>query len=661
MSTSSSPADTLMKPDMAAVLSRTHLSQNTHGFLLPIFEAISNSMHGIEARFGSSASTNGLIEIHLSDLNDPTKLSIKIKDNGIGLTDENFKSFRIPFSGFKLKQKGRGFGRFIAFKVFSKILYYSRYEFFSDQGVRSFKFDVNNDKEFIFINKEPEFEGAGVCVEYAHPLLNWHELIRGLKQDDIANEVGGHFLPYFLYKWLPKITIQFDNTAPEDITIRFKTAFVQYDEGEFQCEIDGVQENIAYSLARVTRNSSFRSHCLLLSAADRIVGAPRDLTNKIGQPFFINERNEKYVVIAVVRSEAFESRLNDARTGINLGAKTVEKIVSLITNVIQAKEHSQIQKIKCDQSLELENALRENPILRLGLKGKSIETYVSSKPNNWSSEEFVSDLAIERFRASNDLSRKISAAANNAENYEATIKEIVDKIDSSKKEALAEYVIHRKNIISLVESARKFQENGGHAPEDAIHDLIFKRFSDSVKLDYFEHNLWLIDDALAFLPYVSSDRTLHGGRRRSGDKVSDLLFYDDSIILGDSDGTMLNIVEFKKPSRNDYTFGREKDDPVLQVINTLTQATDSGGISKTDGTHFSFSNVVKRFAYIIADATPTLVKVLKMHDFKNDWNPRIFVRYRDHEKILIQSFGYDVLIENAKKRNQAFFSVLFDE
>jgi len=33
--------------------------------------------------------------------------------------------------------------------------------------------------------------------------------------------------------------------------------------------------------------------------------------------------------------------------------------------------------------------------------------------------------------------------------------------------------------------------------------------------------------------------------------------------------------------------------------------------------------VVRRFAFIIADIKPTLVKVLKQHDFKSDWNPKV--------------------------------------
>ena len=51
--------------------------------------------------------------------------------------------------------------------------------------------------------------------------------------------------------------------------------------------------------------------------------------------------------------------------------------------------------------------------------------------------------------------------------------------------------------------------------------------------------------------------------------------------------------------------------------------------------------------------------MLKKHDFNNEWNPKVHVLYRDNERIFIQAFGYETLIESAKKRNQAFFSVLF--
>lgn len=653
--------DALVKPDMQAVLSRTHLSLDVRGFLLPILEAISNALDGIHSRFGDEASHRGVIHIHFRNPNDPKKIVVSVSDNGVGLTDENYTSFRTPFSGYKLKQKGRGFGRFIAFKVFGLIRYLSRYEFFDDQKLRTFKFDLNQQEELIFFDSTPTFEGTGLSVEYSQPLTNWHDLIRSLEPQVILDEIGSHFLPYFLYRWLPKITIQFDDSSAENITAHFKGVFVQYASGTLQTDIDGVIETLSYSLTRIPRSRTFKSHCLLLSAADRIVGFPRDLSNTIGEPFFLNDKHEKYIVIAVVSGEAFESRLNDARTSINLSPKELEEIVSKISETIQQNESVQITKIKNAQSQNLGAALRENPILRLGLRGRTVADYVAKKPNNWKVEQFVSDLAVERYRVSSDLSKQIARAANDPDNYENKLRELVGKLGEGEKNALAEYVIHRKNIIQLVESTQRYGADGNRSPEEAIHELVFRRFSDNVKTGYFEHNLWLIDDALAFMPYVSSDRTLHGERRRQGDKITDIAFFDDSLILGDEDGTTITIVEFKKPSRDDYAFGKLQSDPVLQVIETLEQATAAGGIKRTDGSHMSFSGVVRRFAFIVADITPTFVKLLKRHDFKNDWNPKIYVKYRDNEKIFVQAFGYETLVENAKKRNQAFFSVLLGE
>jgi hypothetical protein len=345
--------DVLDKPDMQAVLERTHLALDLRGFLLPIFEAISNAMDGIHSRFGDEGQQKGEINIKFSNTNSPAKILVSVSDNGIGLTDENYKSFRTPFSGYKLKQRGRGFGRFIAFKVFSRTLYSSSYEFFHVENTRTFRFDINQKQEFTFHDGDPDFSGVGLCVEYNQPLAIWHQLIKDLKASEVMDEIGNHFLPYFLYRWLPKITIQFDERQPENITSHFKDVFVQYDTGNIQCDIDGTAESLTYSLTRIPKSRTFKSHCLLFSAADRIVGFPKDLTNKLGEAHFVNDKDEKYIVIAVVRGEAFERRLNDSRTSIDLPAKVVENIVSAVSDVIQSKEAVQIAKIKEGQSAEL--------------------------------------------------------------------------------------------------------------------------------------------------------------------------------------------------------------------------------------------------------------------------------------------------------------------
>jgi hypothetical protein len=648
---------------MGAVLSRTHIAHDIHGFLLPVFEAISNAVDGIRARFGEDdAPKSGLIKIRFRDANNPAKITVSVADNGIGLTDENYTSFKTPYSGYKLKEKGRGFGRFIGFKVYASVVYLSRHSPLLDsEAIRSFRFDIRQAKEFTFLDKTPEFAGSGLAVEYSQPLTDWHDLVRSLAPTEVMDEIGDHFLPYFLSRWLPKTTIQFDDQPEEDITAHFKALFVKYDSGSLEIEIEGQREKLEYSLARLPRRPSLKNHCLLFSAAHRIVGAARDLTNKLGEPHFVDEKNNRYIVVAVVSGEALEKRLNDARTSFDLPSKVVEEIVSEVSGAIQVGEKGQIDRIKKGQSTELDEALRENPILKLGLRGRTVDEYVATRPNNWKAEQFVSDLAIERFRATADLSRAIVAALENAENYKSQLKDLAEKVDEGQKEALAEYVIHRKNIIELVQAARRYGDDGKRKPEEAIHDLVFRRFGDNASTNYFEHNLWLVDDALAFLPYISSDRAAHGSGRKKGDKIPDLMFFDDSLVLGDQTGTSITIVEFKKPSRDDYRFGSPADDPVLQVINTLQHLTKAQSVTRSDGSFFPIGNVVQRFAYIIADLTPSMCDVLRMHDFKNDWKSDVFVRYRDTERMFIQAFGYETLVKNAKERNQAFFSFLFNE
>jgi hypothetical protein len=653
-------SEALRKPDMQAVVARTHITSDLRGLLLPLFESIANAVHGIERRFADSAARSGVISIKISTGSEVSQLAFAVCDNGVGLDDENYNSFLTPFSGLKLSQRGRGFGRFIAFKVFERVLYSSNYESFPGLKSRTFKFDIYHDPELVYYDGAPDFTTAGVCVEYDGLKSEWFSIAEQLSGLTVADEIAHHFFPEFLKGTLPRLSLDFNGEQIE-LTARFSSIFVPHGEGEISVSVEGKDEKLTFTLSRVPRTKKFNQNSLLFSAAGRIVGSPRDLTQKLGRPFFADGDDNRYIIIGVVSGEALEARLNDSRTSIDIAPKVIEDIVSAVAKEIEAREGAQVAIIKEAQRGELIGALEENPILRMGLGGQSLAEYVKSKPNSWGADQFVSDLALRRFRATSTLSQSITAAASNRDSYHQHIKDLVQRLDGEKKDALAEYVVHRKKIISLVEAARRFDDSGKISPEDTIHDLVFRRYSDNTTRSYFDHNLWLIDDALAFCPYISSDRTIHGGRRQKGDKVTDLLFYDDSLILGENDGSSIVITEFKKPGRNDYSFGPAKSDPIVQVIETLEKATAAGGITKEDGEHFSFSEVTRRFAYIIADITPTLVKVLKSHDFKNDWNPRIWFRYRDTEEVAIYVYGYDTMIENAKKRNAAFFSVLLDE
>ena len=107
--------------DLASEIDRASLPAQLPGFLYPVFEAISNSLHSIEDKFGENAHEQGRISITF----DIDKNVITVKDNGEGFTKDNLKAFLTPFTGNKLRRNGKGFGRFVSFKIFSKVFYSS--------------------------------------------------------------------------------------------------------------------------------------------------------------------------------------------------------------------------------------------------------------------------------------------------------------------------------------------------------------------------------------------------------------------------------------------------------------------------------------------------------------------------------------------------------
>jgi hypothetical protein len=117
----------LLKPDMPAVLERTHIAGHFDAFLLPVYEAGSNAIHALLDRYGGSTiASEGKLIFSFSIGTSPDEFSVTISDNGSGLDEGNYAAFRTPFTGHKLRRGGKGFGRFIAFKVFDEIAYHSK-------------------------------------------------------------------------------------------------------------------------------------------------------------------------------------------------------------------------------------------------------------------------------------------------------------------------------------------------------------------------------------------------------------------------------------------------------------------------------------------------------------------------------------------------------
>ena len=109
--------------------------------------------------------------------------------------------------------------------------------------------------------------------------------------------------------------------------------------------------------------------------------------------------------------------------------------------------------------------------------------------------------------------------------------------------------------------------------EDRIHSIIFPRGT-SDEIFFEEHNLWLIDERLAFHVFLSSDKAIGQAEPLQNDsrKEPDILVFDKAIAFSETAEvpfSSITIIEFKKPQRNDYS---EDKNPFNQILNYIRES-----------------------------------------------------------------------------------------
>ena len=107
-----------------------------------------------------------------------------------------------------------------------------------------------------------------------------------------------------------------------------------------------------------------------------------------------------------------------------------------------------------------------------------------------------------------------------------------EEYNDAGKANLAKYIVNRKLMLELLEDALKRQATGKYSREELVHRIMFplRRTSDDVAYD--EHNLWILDEKLAYHAYLASDLPLNKVQPLDFDSasVSILIFFFDRAI-----------------------------------------------------------------------------------------------------------------------------------
>ena len=98
-----------MKFDVLGRVNNMRLPDGKTALLYSVYEAVSNSIHAINDRFGEEkAAAKGRVSVDILLDEDGDVASISVADNGIGIPPENLT--RIFNHGFTTRKEGHGFG-----------------------------------------------------------------------------------------------------------------------------------------------------------------------------------------------------------------------------------------------------------------------------------------------------------------------------------------------------------------------------------------------------------------------------------------------------------------------------------------------------------------------------------------------------------------------
>lgn len=656
--------------------------------LMPLFEAVVNSIHSIEDT--EIEMTKGKIVVEVIrdpqgnlDLEEedkkrrgPTALNdiigFKITDNGIGFNNDNFESFETLDSEHKIDRGCRGVGRLLWLKAFDRVQIISNFQRDNKIVKRIFSFDSTEG-----VSQPLDQEVSSGEVKTIVSLNGFHQNYRSASPktlQTIAQSLLEHCLWYFVRdKSVPEIVVQdgietinldtlydeymVDSAVPDSITIK---------DQKFE---------ITHLKARI---STAKTHSLTYIAASRFVkeeSIERKIPGLYGK---LQDDSGEFIYMCYISSEFLDERVRPERTGLDI----VDNAEGLITDTeISYKDirEAVLQKAKDYLSGYLKSNIEASK--------QRIDSFVSTKAPRYRSilshipedelsiDPSISDkeLDLTLYKHLYEIEREILAEGHDimapkrnesAEEYHRRLQNYLATAEDIKKSDLANYVSHRKVILDLLEAAIQRQDDGKYAREELIHELIMPLRKDSNEVFLDNCNLWLLDERLAFHDYLASDKTLSsmpitGSTETKEPDLCALNVCDNPILV--SEGTKLPlasivVVEIKRPMRNDAKAG-EDHDPIEQALGYLNRIRN-GKVQTAKGRPIPNSQDIPGYCYVICDLTDKVLERCKFFDLTPTSDHLGYFGFHKQFKAYIEVISFDRLVQSAKERNRAFFEKL---
>lgn len=655
-----------MKIDIRGKINEKRLAYNNT--LLPLYEAIVNSIHAIEE--GSSTEI-GLIEVEVVRNNQgeldyenkklPEIVQFNIKDNGIGFNEKNYNSFNYAHSTYKIAKGGKGIGRFTWLRAFHKAEITSYYKESDKWFLRSFNFEPTiNGIE----NEQLKEVSANVSRYTIVKLLNLKRDYRKWCNNDIkdiAYKIIEHCFVYFLNSNCPLIKI-----IDIDKTIIVNDLFKLYIREDVISRKIKIRDN-EFDLKVVKIFNEKPDNRIHYCANNREVINDKISTviPELDSLLYDDKLSEYYSIAVFVQGNYLDEIVNDERTSLSFANEGFEfpdqttqtELRGKICDEVQMFFKENINTLSLLRITKIENFVHEHPRYKQLLKYRKND--LIRIPSNLSDDK----LEIELFKVQQSLDLEVKEDANKVlkfietekdkEEFIAENQELYNKIIEVGNSKLSEYVIHRKLVLDLFDKFLKSK-----ATEKAVHNLIFPLQTLSDEIGFEDHNLWIIDERLSYHKYLASDKKFKKIEPLESESLErpDIIIFNKPFAFVNDDKPYQSIVliEFKRPNRNDYN---DEENPISQINRYAREIKKNIAKDKYDR-EFNLTSTTPIYAYIICDLTQKLIDQAIDNGYKNLPAGNGFFSYNENHNMYIEIQSFDKILKDSRDRNKVLFDKL---
>lgn len=659
-------ASSSFRPNLVKRIERLPKPTNVAEAMQPLFEAISNAIHSTQAKFKKAATRKGRIVVTVSTDRKKEDVWATVEDNGVGLDETNWDAFKTTDTDNKIQIGGKGVGRLLWLDCFQHIEIESIFDSGESYKKRSFKLvlaleDQIKDEK---ISKAPPGSDTSFRVKFKGLRDNGYLDKFPGRESFVFQHLTSHFLPTFIGGHSPRVTVHVgDETRhyPEDIN-----KIVNRTEGPVSMETAeyGTLDLTLMECEKVASADMKGHHFVHFIAHDRTVKS-QCIDGKLGLKYF--GANSDRVFHAILTGKYLDKNVNQERTAFLFEDAVIERIINdVCTPYIDEFLAAPMAKLKYEQKEKIEEITESYPSVAFGNLEELQEKLPSGELNN---DAIYGHLSRERFRRDQRQAEKIRSVLTrlketgvNIESFSSAIEEAGAAIGDAERRSLAEYVVRRKVVLdfieTLLEKVRDDTRDSSYQREDILHSFIcplrVNTLVDGTKKvePAASHDLWILDERLTFARYFSSDTEFSALSRTAGsDERPDVLIFDYVHGLRQTEEpSKVLLVEFKRPGRASYD---EDENPQLQVERYIRRL-QSGTLADVKGRPINLDDRTIFHCFIVADIRGKLDEWTYSWQRTADGRGRLY-RPESGFRGSIELVGWDALLNDARKRNQAFF------